>query len=75
MGVSTTLWLAVGAQIYPPNKFAQVVDVRECPMFKDYHNPNSTNYMSLRNPNNTDIPDIVRGTGIRYPATEYVEPE
>ncbi|XP_066913221.1 sodium-coupled monocarboxylate transporter 1-like isoform X2 [Clytia hemisphaerica] len=69
VGVSTTLWLAVGGIIYPPNKHAQMVDVRECQVYKDYHNPNATMYEQLRN--DTKIPSIVQGNGLAYPTLEF----
>ena len=74
MGVSTTLWLAVGGIIYPPNKHAQVADVRECQMFKDYHNPNATMYERLHN-DTSKIPSIVQGNGLAYPALEFKDHE
>eukprot|EP00795_Rhopilema_esculentum_P011571 gene11571-21806_t len=33
VGVTTTLWLAIGAQVYPPNKFHAPVSVEQCPRF------------------------------------------
>jgi len=72
VGVSTTLWLAIGAQIYPPNKHAQVVDVRGCQMFRDYHNPNSTRFLNVTE---SDIPDVIKGSGLVYPALDYKTPE
>lgn len=33
VGVITTLWLAIGAQIYPPNKHKAPVSVAQCPSF------------------------------------------
>ena len=71
VGVSTTLWLAVGATIYPPNKHAAIVDVRGCQAYKDYHSLNMTQKANYTQ----DLPDIMNGTGLYYPADNYKHPE
>jgi len=39
VGVTTTLWLAIGAQVYPPNKYKAPISVSQCP---DYISRNTT---------------------------------
>ena len=62
VGVSCTLWLAIGAFMYPPNKHAKVVRLTECSAF------NTTS-------NSTTINPFLNGTGIIRPEEEYTDLE
>ena len=72
VGVSTTLWLAIGAIMYPPNKNAAVINVSGCKQYQDYQNmtivQRASNYTG-------DYADLFNGTGYYYPAENYKQPE
>jgi len=44
VGVATTLWLAIGSQVYPPNKYKAPISVTQCP---NYINRNFTHKYPL----------------------------
>lgn len=71
VGVSTTLWLAIGATMYPPNKNAAVVNVSQCQSYINYHAMNSSQLANYTKP----VSDIINGTGVYYPAQHYKQPE
>lgn len=60
LGVASTLWLAIGAIMHPPNKHAAVVKVTGC---KEFHlNTTFTN---------TTISSLMNGTGIIRPSLDF----
>jgi len=67
VGVCSTLWLAIGAQKYPPNKHEAMVKATGCKSFINMTVANFTDPERIELFKKFDV------NGIRYPANEFTE--